>query len=484
MDCRNGHLKYYITFVLLFQFVASIENPIIVSVEEGQLQGTKYSTRDGKSYFAFLGVPYATVNQRFEPPQPPVPWSGVRDATQYGSVCPQLVGQTNTLTGKYPIIVYFHGGGFMAGSGNLYGGSYFLDEDVILITLNYRLGALGFLSTGDSIIQGNAGLKDQNAALRWIKSNAHALGGDSNRISIMGESAGSASVSYHVLSPMSKGLYNYAVSMSGSALDPEHFERDPFAQAVDLGESLGCPTYTSEELADCLRQTDFRKIVQIKLTKWHLDPLVAYPPTIETLREGQSETDVFLMEEPLVLLQEGRFNRVPYVIGLTEEEGLLFHSAYILQKPELQRNMNEDWNYIAPITLYYDKRYIPDEERNQISRTIRGFYFGGRKVEPNSSRNLTNLYSDRLFNWGTRTAALLQAKFAPVYTYIFGYIGDFTMLQLYYKDLFQGPIAATHGDDLQYFFNSTRYPYLRWDTRSTQMSRALIRLWASFATTG
>ncbi|CAL8075222.1 unnamed protein product [Orchesella dallaii] len=372
----------------------------------------------------------------------------------------------------------------MTGSGNLYGGSYFLDENVILITINYRLGALGFLSTGDDIIQGNVGLKDQNKALRWVKSNVHAFGGDPNRITIMGESAGSASVSYHILSPMSKGLFNYAISQSGTALDPEHFERDPFAQALDLGESLGCPTSPTEELAECLRQSDFRKIVQIKLTKWHIDPLVQYPPTIETLREGQSESDVFLMEDPLVLLQEGRFNRVPYVIGITEEEGLLFHSAYVLKNAELQRNMNEDWNYVAPITLYYDKRYIPEEERNQISRTIRGFYFGGRKVEPNSATNLTNLYSDRLFNWGTRTAAMLQAKLSPVYPYIFGFIGDFTMLQLYYKDLFQGPVAATHGDDLQYFFNSTRYPYLRLDTRATKMSRDLVHLWASFAATG
>lgn len=103
--------------------------------------------------------------------------------------------------------------------------------------------------------------------------------------------------------------------------------------------------------------------------------------------------------------------------------------------------MNQDWNYVAPITLYYDNQYIPNEERNQISRTIRGFYFGDRKIETDTSRNLTNMYSDRLFNWGTRTTALLQSKFVPVYTYILGFLGDFSMLQIFYKDLFRGPIG-------------------------------------------
>lgn len=115
--------------------------------------------------------------------------------------------------------------------------------------------------------------------------------------------------------------------------------------------------------------------------------------------------------------------------------------ADILQSKELQRSINLDWNYVSPVTFYYDNRNIPSEKRDQISRTLRGYYFGSRKVEASTSRNLTNLYSDRLFVWGTRTAALLMAKFIPVYTYVFGFFGEYSMIQTFYSETFQGPIG-------------------------------------------
>lgn len=104
-----------------------------------------------------------------------------------------------------PVLVYIHGGAFAFSSGNDYGPKYFMDQNVILVTFNYRLGALGFLNVGDDAYPGNLGMKDQVMALRWIRDNIYAFGGDPNRVTIFGDSSGSASVSYHILSPMSRG---------------------------------------------------------------------------------------------------------------------------------------------------------------------------------------------------------------------------------------------------------------------------------------
>lgn len=115
-------------------------------------------------------------------------------------------------------MVWIHGGGFVGGSGNeeSAGPEYLLKKDVILVTLNYRLDALGFLSLDTEDIPGNAGMKDQVAALRWVKKNIKNFGGDPDNITLFGGSAGAACVSYHLVSPMSKGLFNRAIMQSGT----------------------------------------------------------------------------------------------------------------------------------------------------------------------------------------------------------------------------------------------------------------------------
>lgn len=106
-----------------------------------------------------------------------------------------------------PVIVFIHGGGYLFGGGSLLGPAYFLDNDVLLVTFNYRLGALGFLSTGDEASPGNNGMKDQAMALRWVRDNIEQFGGDPDRITFMGQSAGASAVGLHLMSPLSKGTY-------------------------------------------------------------------------------------------------------------------------------------------------------------------------------------------------------------------------------------------------------------------------------------
>lgn len=131
----------------------------------------------------------------------------------------------------------------------------------------------------------------------------------------------------------------------------------------------------------------------------------------------------------------------------------------ILRNDELQRSMNENWNYVAPITFLYDASNYPDlseDTRDQISRQIRGFYFGQDKIGPERSTNLTNVYSDRHFNHGVTKTAILQAKYSPVYPYIFTYMGEYTYLQLYFGNIISEPIGVCHGECQKKFFFSVR----------------------------
>lgn len=156
-----------------------------------------------------------------------------------------------------------HGGGFTFGFGHIYGPDYIIDiPDVVVVTFNYRLGPLGFLTTGDSICPGNNGLKDQTLALEWVQRNIHAFGGDPNKVTIVGLSAGGASVHYHYLSELSEGLFKRGYSFSGSALCPWAFQRDGVEKTKRLAANLGCPNSDSKTMVKCLRRRPARKIVE------------------------------------------------------------------------------------------------------------------------------------------------------------------------------------------------------------------------------
>ncbi|XP_033228894.1 uncharacterized protein LOC117180506 [Belonocnema kinseyi] len=203
-----------------------------VRISQGMLNGTIRESRSGRRYSAFLGIPYGqppTGKLRFANPVAADRWEGIRAANTFGRKCIQLdvnnkirgaedclflnvytpliklysSSMKNTLLS---VMVWIHGGSFTGGSSNKYGAQYLLDKDVILVTINYRLGIFGFLSSGDSVAPGNFGMKDQVLALKWVHTNIEAFGGDKNRVTLFGQSAGGASVSLHAISKASNGI--------------------------------------------------------------------------------------------------------------------------------------------------------------------------------------------------------------------------------------------------------------------------------------
>ncbi|XP_032511400.2 juvenile hormone esterase-like isoform X4 [Danaus plexippus] len=229
-------------FLLTLIAIKLVDEPAPeVTIAQGTLIG-KISS-DG-TFFEYLGIPYATTNSstRFRAPGPPPSWTGLFKAVEESSSCPQnsffgVIGNEDCLKinvfvpalnkKSLPVLVYIHGGAFIFGSGgkSLYGPDFLVQKGVIVVTFNYRLGLLGFLCLRIKEAPGNAGIKDQLAALRWVKKNIGAFGGDSNNITIMGESAGATSASLLLISDAAAGLFNRAIMQSAGDTNETLAER-------------------------------------------------------------------------------------------------------------------------------------------------------------------------------------------------------------------------------------------------------------------
>lgn len=252
------------------------EERVVIATKNGALRGRFMAFKTGINggYFGFQGIKYGKApvgNRRFKAPLPETPWKGIKPALREGSSCPHRNMILDNFKGnedclylnvytprlpdseskpKLPVLFWIHGGGFQFGNGNafLYGPDYLITEDIVIVTFNYRLGALGFLNTGTPDAPGNAGLKDQVLALKWVRDNIKYFGGDPEEITIAGQSAGSASVHYLLMSPLTKGLFKRAIAQSGVALNPWAITDIPHQRAFMLGKALNYQTNDTEKL--------------------------------------------------------------------------------------------------------------------------------------------------------------------------------------------------------------------------------------------
>lgn len=253
------------------------EERVVINTKNGALRGRLLPYKSGASggYYSFQGIKYGKApvgNRRFKAPLPEGPWKGVKAALREGASCPHrnmilenYKGNEDCLflnvytpklpnsesgNQKLPVLFWIHGGGFQFGNGNafLYGPDYLIPENIILVTINYRLGALGFLNAGTAEAPGNAGLKDQVLALKWVRDNIESFGGNPNEVTIGGQSAGSASVHYLLLSPLTKGLFKRAIAQSGVVLNPWAITDIPHERAFLLGKALNFQTNDTNKL--------------------------------------------------------------------------------------------------------------------------------------------------------------------------------------------------------------------------------------------
>ena len=320
----------------------------VAELESGLLWGTLEESRGGKRILAFRGVRHVSPpigEHRWAPPVPSEPWEGVREAKHNGHVCPQhLATKRDTWVGdedclwlnvftrdlvrskKRPVIVWIHGGNFARGSAADFDPDYMLDEEIVLVTIQYRLGMFGFLSTESEDAPGNYGMLDQVAALQWVKKNIAAFSGDPDSITIMGQQAGGASVHYHLLSPLTKGLFSKAVSLSGTALCWWASLKRGQEKAKKLGKLVKCEEETAGNmtlLMTCLKDQPMETLMNNhpNFYAWqHLEqnqePLNSWSPRVDV------ESPVgFMPQEPLDVMTTGEFQHMPWIVGITDDEG-------------------------------------------------------------------------------------------------------------------------------------------------------------------
>ncbi|CAG7821887.1 unnamed protein product [Allacma fusca] len=448
-------------------------------------------------------VPYADEPLRFQLASPPKKWEGVRDAKNYGQRCiqrdtntkqvwgsedclflnvftPEVPPEGPLAQGKFPVLVFIHGGAFLMGSGDEYNPKYLLDQDVIVVTLNYRLGVFGFLNTEDGLVEENLGLKDQLLALQWIQKNIQSFGGDTSRVTLMGQSAGSACVHFHILSPLSRGLFSAAIMQSGTALAPWAFQRKPLSLAKELSKQLNGPTDDTLSILDFFKSLDHRVLAaaDYDYQKFKHKVPVIFAPSKESLRDGKAQ---FLPDTPWNLMTSRKFPPIPVIFGLTCQEGLNRAGAVLTNESLLQR-FNSSWEKMAPLNLFYRASSVDIDE---VSREVRNFYFGSEPISMNNKEKVIDLFSDRYFFTNTFSTVRLwtegNPQDKPVYMYMFGYQGDNSILKS--VNGISQVMGVCHTDDLQYIFDSTFFPLgLKPGTDDESMSKRMVELLTTFIT--
>ncbi|KAG5328877.1 ESTF Esterase, partial [Acromyrmex heyeri] len=528
-ECRNN-MFIQLGLICIFAFNVVCGNPPIAKTSNGTLYGTTMPTRLGRSIYAFLGIPYAAPplqKLRFKPPQPPIAWNGTLHATTNAEICMQrniyvdqkeIVGSEDCLYlnvytpciqcteehsnlnhdpeqhqkafARFPVMIWFHGGGWLAGAGHseYYGPKFLLDFDLVLVTINFRLGPLGFMSTEDLECPGNLGLKDQQQAMRWVQENIAYFGGDSNRVTLFGESAGGASVHYHMVSPLSEGLFHRGISQSGNFYNPWTLTSPGIARmrAMTLGKHLECNTENSKDLVECLQTKSAEEIIGTDqlFKKFGYCPMIPFRPVIEPKHPG-----AFLIEDPLISVREGRLLDVPWMTGINSEEGAI-KVAGIYGREQNVKELETNFDKIVPMSLLYDERYnVTNEDlRNEITATIRNFYFGYNAIDYTeySRFKVVDMYSDSWFNHGTHEAVrdFIVNQTSPVFYYYFAYKGSVS-----FSTIFGDPVrdyGVSHADDLQYLFpvGEQLFPNTALSEEDHKMIDIMTYIWYNFANSG
>ncbi|MDH6244808.1 carboxylesterase family protein [Mycobacterium sp. OTB74] len=427
----------------------------------------------------FGAIPYAAPPigpLRWRPPAPAVPWTGVRDAAEPGPRCLQnpegdLEMGRNTsedcLTlnvwtpevkpsdGRRPVLVWIHGGGFINGSGGIYNAKRLTARgDMVVVTLNYRLGALGFLAhpaLGDGPDVGNYGLADQQAALRWVHDNIAAFGGDPDKVTIAGESAGGMSVCDHLVAPDSAGLFRAAMIQSGPCQAQVAL---PEAQRASTAyaNALGCTDPASA--ADCLRRIPAERLRK-PVWYYHIGEDSLSGPVFGTAS---------LPVDPVTAFDTGSAAKVPVVIGTTRDEFTLFVALQYVRAGK--RFTAASYPHLLSSTFGADAAAVA--ENYPLSK------FNGNVPQAYSAAVTDGVFScvgDRIGDALTHGASVYGYEFsdpAPPTPDPFSHLPF--------------PLGASHSLDLRYIFDMGGAPPM--SDAQLALSDQMIDYWSAFVATG
>ncbi|XP_035695364.1 fatty acyl-CoA hydrolase precursor, medium chain-like [Branchiostoma floridae] len=516
-------LCMFVAFSTVIVVLTVGSDAVVVSTNYGDVKGSEFLTSSvvGNAVFdrifTFKGIPYAAPpvgELRWRPPQDPSGWSGVRDATEFGNRCLQMMDLDaeqfaaflsdpiqkelflwrsasssedclflNVYTPKVssesnlPVMVWIHGGGLSFGSGSTYPAEIPTAlHNVVMVTINYRLGNMGFLPTLDEDAPGNFGILDMMKALQWVQANIRNFGGDPNRVTIFGESGGGWAVSLLVLSPMATGLFHRAISQSGVA-GVMITQKGDVRRTENLAHIVDCTTASYDEMMSCLRGKPGQDVAAAMnedfALMWNISAVVG----------GE-----FLPQSPWDLMTKRQVNRVDYLLGTNNYE---FGDTMLealektvvdedgMTRAEIDENLPSDLHWFTDQFLNADVNTI-------VQPVIDQYLDPDRPDDPIATRDQ---YIQLLIDmWFTAPTVLMAQAAAAQSVGVYQY--EFQHRTSYFSS--RPPrIQADHADDLYYLFGM---PLLLDDTGDSwkynftdeerELSLDMMAYWVNFAANG
>ena len=488
---------------------------VVVETSYGPVEGAEVDDGRGPAgdVLVFRGIPYAAPpvgDLRWRPPAAPASWEEVRPALESGAPCWQAIGPDTSIwsrgeldrsedclyldlwtaagagAGPRPVMVWFHGGSHEVGHGSslIFDGAALARKGVVLLSINYRLGPFGFLAhealTAESEhgSSGNYGLLDKIAALRWVRDNAAAFGGDPERVTIFGQSAGSMSVCSLVASPLAAGLFHRAIGQSAGCFTPleglEQAERRGVLLAAELGvaadaaaEPDGAEDTASEP--GVAADTAAAEIAAAMRTASAEDVLAGaggsgWSDGAKTVVDGW-----YLPDQPAAIYARGEHNRVSMMVGfMGDESRALFAPGPPLERPALEQQLEEQYGEAAGGLL--------------------AAYAAETETAPGAVPSL--IFSDTIFAWGSRTW-VRHAAAAGGDAFLYHIPHAPPVFRLYLPDRPDlggegGPrrMGAYHSGDLAYVFGNTDLVGIDWEAWDHEIADLLSSYWTNFAKTG
>ncbi|MHB1938134.1 MAG: carboxylesterase/lipase family protein [Acidobacteriaceae bacterium] len=463
-------------FLLSAAAAHASDTPTVVT-DHGRIEGALSADGEVRT---FLGIPYAAPPVgplRWKPPQTAAKWSGVRSATRFGPRCmqaklfPDMVfrdpgpsedcltlniwAPVGKSAGPLPVMVWIHGGGFVTGGSSepRQDGEHLARKGVIVVSMNYRLGVFGFFALASLRAEsanhaaGNYGLMDQAAALEWVRRNIAAFGGDPNRVTIFGESAGSISVSGLMASPQSRGMFAGAIGESGGALTGPGLTFLSQSVSEQRGEEFAQSAFKNSSLS-FLRSVSAADLLQAATAAPHSEE--TFWPNVDGDFLPESVPDIFA---------KGEQSRVPLLAGWNKDEG----SQEVLDQP--QKPTPEGLRAMA------EKRF------GARAQEFLNVYAASNGAE--SLRVAEDFAGDAFIAYSTWEWLEAQVKTgsAPVYRYRFdlGSPGD----------PFHPALLAFHSDDIEYVFGTLDSRQgAKWRPEDYKLSELMQDYWTNFAKSG
>ncbi|XP_032064784.1 cholinesterase-like isoform X2 [Thamnophis elegans] len=502
MPCLLGPSLLCCLLLLAFPLASSSASnaDTVVITSSGPIKGKQFLTGPG-SVTAYLGIPYAEPplgKLRFQKPLPHQPWSQTLEAINFGNSCPQFISRDYPEAGIFspktplsedclslniwvphpqpsspvPVLVWIHGGFYLMGTSSLdvfNGAPLAATENVIVVTINYRLGALGFLYLPPAA-PGNLGLWDQQLALKWIKENAAALGGDPSRVTLLGQGVGASCVNFHLLTPKSQDLFAQAVIQSGTAnalwawKTPEETKQN----SLEFAYLLGCLEKNIRSIVHCLQCLQSKNVSELIQ---HEESLLGKGSTFPNFRFMPTVDGDFLLGDPEKLMEEGKIQVKPVLIGKTSDEAALL--AAIINLFVVDTLISQEQ------LLKGIKLWLPNETEDFI-QTIARRYSEGHHGPAQYRSALTQFFTEWIIACPVIEAASNFRKTgSPVYAYLFAHYSSWSFWPQW--------IEAVHAAEIPYIFGTldSVQPFnLTYTEAEARLSRMMMHYWAEFARTG